>query len=117
MIGVVEAPTDTLLERVGVTVERIASHFVERMVSDPELSPHFRGIDVVALKKSQATFLTLVLGGQATAERVRTLVQLDGEQFCRVVVHLRETLLRFGLSETLSDQLMLAVLSRALPSG
>ena len=55
-----ESSFPTLLERLGGTahVKRIVDRYSERVLNDPELAPRFEGIDVAALKKSQASFLT-----------------------------------------------------------
>jgi hemoglobin len=93
----------TLLERLGGTahIERIVDRYTERVLNDPELAPRFEGIDVAALKKSQASFLTAAFGGPDQLDLGHAPVHLDDEQFGRFVLHLSESLLSYGLSGSL----------------
>jgi hemoglobin len=106
----------TLLERLGGTahIERIVDRYSERVLSDPELAPRFVGIDVAVLKKSQASFLCAAFGGPDHLDIGHAPVHLDEEQFGRFILHLYESLLSFGPADSFTEQLVLAVMTRAL---
>jgi hemoglobin len=111
-----ESSSPTLVERLGDTahIARIVDRYIERVLNDPELAPRFVGIDMVPLKKSQISFLTAAFGGPDQLELGHAPVDLDDEQFGRFVLHLYESLLSFGLSDSFTEQLVLAVMTRAL---
>ncbi len=118
LLRAAESSFPTLLERLGGTahIMRIVDRYTERVLNDPELAPRFEGIDVAALKKSQASFLTAAFGGPDQLDFGHAPVHLDDEQFGRFVLHLYESLLSYGLSDSFTEQLVLAVMTRALSS-
>ena len=118
LLHAAEPSFPTLLERLGGTahIKRIVDRYTERVLNDPELAPWFEGIDVAVLKKSQASFLVAAFGGPDQLDLGHVPVHLDAEQFGQFVLHLYESLLSCGLSDSFTEQLVLAVMTRALSS-
>jgi hemoglobin len=115
--GVPETPAPPpLFEQIGgrAAVERLVHRFVHRIVSDQRLLPHFARIDVSALKRSEFAFFTAAFGGTSDLDWREPAVDLDGEAASRVACHLYEVLVGFGLPDSLTEDLLLAVLSLAL---
>jgi len=83
-------------------------------LDDSQLRPRFAGMDAAALKASQTAFLTAAFGGPATAHPSQPAIYLDDEQFGRFVLHIYETLLSLGIPDIFTEQLVLAVMTRAL---
>ena len=55
----------TIYEEIGgtETIERLVTAFYQRVLADPMLSPFFEKTSVDKLKKMQAAFFTIALGG------------------------------------------------------
>ena len=112
----VTGASPSLLEQIGglTAVERLVDRFVHRTISDRQLAPHFARIDAAALRQSQLAFFSEAFGGTAHLDWSQPAVDLDGDAFSRVVHHLYDALVSFGLPERLNERLVLAVISRAL---
>ncbi len=108
--------TPTLLERLNaiLSIEQLVERNLARLLDDPRLVPRFAGIDAATLERSQTAFLTAAFGGPSAPLAGYTPVHLDDEQFGRYFLHVYETLLSFGLSDNFTEQLVLAVMTRAL---
>lgn len=106
----------SLLAQIGglTTVERLVHRFVDRIISDGRLAPHFAGIDTAALRQSLVAFFGEAFGGKAHLDWSEPAIDLDGEAFGRVVHHLYDVLESVGFPERLNESLVLAVMSLAL---
>ena len=109
----------TLLDALGSesSVQRIVDRLAARLLDDPLLAPTLAGVDVAQLKRTQARFFTEAFDAVRVHEPLAPVtVRATGEQFTRVVLHVQQTLESLGLPEALTEQLMLAVLGRAVSS-
>ncbi len=118
--GIAEAVP--LFDRVGGArlIELLVDRFVEKSRSDPELAPVWTRVDLSSFKKAQVAFFTQALGGSFPDGDVashRAHVQLDAEQFIRVVLLLQSALSSLGLSDDLHEELVRAVVKAALTAG
>ena len=109
-------PSASLLEQIGgrPAVERLVDRFVHRTLNDRQLAPQFAGIDVVALRQSQLAFFCEAFGGATRLDWSAPAVDLDGEAFGRVVLHLYDVLVSLGLPERLTERLALALITLAV---
>ena len=89
----------TALEQMGgqENLQRVVDDFVDRMVRDPMIGFHFRGVDVIRLKGFEAQFAAVVLGSGAPYEGravrpVHARHPISGGQFSRRKELLRQTL-------------------------
>jgi truncated hemoglobin YjbI len=114
-----DAPPLTLLARIGgvPVIDLIVFRFIETIRNDPRLADRFAAVDVAGLMSSQATFFAETFGGRMSRDVTPPLVEVDGEEFLRVVVHLHDALASLELSDSLTDQLFLAVMARVLTSN
>ena len=114
-----DAASLPVFDRIGgmPRIEWLVDRFVDEIRSDRELAPFLAGVDWASLKKSQVAFFTEAFGGHFPHPSVdlrRTHVQLEGEQFVRVALLLHDTLLSLGLPSELQEELVRAVVLRAL---
>ncbi|MGY0023074.1 group I truncated hemoglobin [Streptomyces sp. cg35] len=83
-------------------VTAVVDLFYAKVLADDRLSPHFRSIDLVALKAHQRAFIAAALGGPG-AYQGRSLraahapLSLTGADFDRVVSHLAGALTEAGV--------------------
>ncbi len=107
-----------LFDRLGGTrlIELLVDRFVEKIRSDPELSPFWTRVDRASFKKAQVAFFTQALGRRFPDADVNLHVQLDGEQFTKFVLLLQSTLSSLGLSDDVHEELVYAVVSSAVGS-
>lgn len=115
----VDAASLPLLDRIGGMpgIEWLVDRFVDEIRSDRELAPFLACVDWPSFKKSQAAFFTEAFGGdspRASVDLRRPQVELEGEQFFRVALLLHDTLLSLGLPSELQEELVVAVVLRAL---
>ena len=105
-----------LIDRLGglPVVAWIADRFIERLLDDPQLAAAFAGVDVQALKASQEAFFVQALGGVANVEWSASPVVLDGGQLALLALHLNDTLESLGLSQALVEQVLDALVARAV---
>lgn len=89
-------------------------HFYEKVLADPRVSPFFDDVDVEAVKRQQAAFFAMALGGPddyrgrelgPAHARVRK-AGLDQERFDVFMGHFRDTLHEFGVDGDLVEQVM-----------
>lgn len=83
-------------------VAAVVDLFYAKVLADERLAPHFRAIDLVALKAHQRAFIAAALGGPG-AYQGRSLreahapLSLTGADFDRVVSHLAGSLTEAGV--------------------
>jgi truncated hemoglobin YjbI len=107
----------TLLDVAGGApgVQRIVDRLVRRLLRDPLIAPSLDGVDLIRLKRAQARFFTDAFGAVRVHEPLTPLaVRVSGEQFTRVMLHVHQTIVSLDLPETLTEQLMLAILAEGL---
>jgi truncated hemoglobin YjbI len=107
----------TLLDVAGGApgVQRIVDRLVRRLLRDPLIAPSLDDVDLIRLKRAQARFFTDAFSAVRVHEPLTPLsVRVSGEQFTRVMLHVHQTIVSLDLPETLTEQLMLAVLARGL---
>lgn len=95
----------SLFERLGqeAGIRTAVDDFYVRVVADPQLAPHFEGIDLPRLRRHQTALLSQVTGGPVEYSG-RDLATghaglgITPEDFDRVVGHLVGTLTALGVS-------------------
>lgn len=99
----------------GVSVPEIVERLVRRLRADPVLAPALDGVDLARLKADQVRYFTAAFSAVRVHEPLSSVaIRVNGEQFTRVVLHVQDTLVSLRLPETLTEQLMLAVLARSI---
>ena len=115
-----DAASLPLFDRIGGMpgIEWLVNRFVDEIQSDRSYTPlALHGAIRLSFKNSQAAFFTEAFGGdfpRASVDLRRPQVKLEGEQFFRVALLLHDTLLSLGLPSELQEELVLAVVLRAL---
>lgn len=107
----------TLLDAVGGAsgIQRIVDRLVRRLQRDPLIAPSLDGVDMIRLKRAQTRFFTDAFSAVRVHEPLTPLtVRVSGEQFTRVVLHIHQTIVSLELPETVTEQVMLAVLARGV---
>jgi truncated hemoglobin YjbI len=111
----------SLFDRIGGrgSVAGLVEHFERRLASDAELAVQLAPMGAAALSDGLTAFLTDALGGpvaDASSDRPTAplSVWLDAEPFTRVVAHLWVTLLDLDVSTDLRDEVVVAIVLRAL---
>lgn len=96
----------TLYERIGgdETVHAVVADFYRRVLSDPELSPFFAGIDAERLEVMQREFFAAALDGPLRytgrpMNEVHSGLGIQLRHLSRFLDHLLETLASRGLDE------------------
>lgn len=98
----------------GAAVRSVVDRFYELVLIDPLLRPYFAGVDLAALRRHQALFLSQVTGGPATYDG-RAMVEahagsrIDDEAFDRVATHLAEALREHSIGAAEIDEVLGAV--------
>ena len=94
----------SLYERLGqeVGIRTAVDDFYVRVVADPQLAPHFAGIDLPQLRRHQTALLSQVTGGpvEYTGRELaagHAGLQITPDDFDRVVGHLVDTLTALGV--------------------
>ncbi|KXZ51779.1 hypothetical protein GPECTOR_11g222 [Gonium pectorale] len=112
--------TGSLYDRLGglAAIEAAVGVFYKRIISDPELSPFFEGVDMRKQERKQMAFMTYVFGGAGeyqgrdlAAAHKRLILEkgLNEGHFDKVAVHLEETLRSLGVPEDLVGEAMTIV--------
>ena len=117
--AVLDSRQPALLDALGgeSSVQRIVDRLAARLLDDPLLATALAGVDVAQLKRTQARFFTEAFDAVRVHDPPMPFtVRVTGEQFTRVVLHVQQTLESLGLPEDRTEQLMLAVLARAVSS-
>ena len=97
-----------------VAIAKVVDGFYERVLADGSLAPFFDGVDMPALRRHQAAFLSAATGGPqpytgpdlAAAHAGRGI---RDEHFGRVVEHLVATLANVGVAPDVIDETVTAL--------
>lgn len=94
----------TIYEQIGGnhTIERLITAFYQRVLADPLLSPFFETTSIEKLKKMQAAFFTIALGGPDPEMDISIYEAHRGrgiqrQHLTRFTEHLVETLREIGI--------------------
>lgn len=90
---------------------RLADVFIDRLIADPRVGHHFKGIKPAHLKTQIADFLCLVLGGGCpydgeTMQRSHADMKIDRAEFLRVVELLQDSMDARGIPFPVQNQLL-----------
>lgn len=93
--------------------------FYEKVIADPTLAPHFKGLDMDAQAKKFVAFMTMAMGGphEYTGKDLRTAHQrlvnngLGDPHFDAILDHLEHVLQDMGIDQDLIDQTLELVAS------
>jgi hemoglobin len=96
----------SMFEKIGgdAVVRPAVALFYQRVLDDPELSDHFKGVDLARLRAHQRAFVTAVLGGPALfggrpLEVAHAGLEITDHSFDAMVEHLVAALRDLGVQE------------------
>lgn len=103
----------SLYERLGgqVAIEAAVHLFYEKVLNDGELRVFFQTADLDDLRQKQIDFMTQAFGGPAVYKGLDMAsahknMGITEEDFSRVVVHLKDTLLELGVADELITEVL-----------
>jgi hemoglobin len=90
---------------------RLTDVFVDRLIADPRIGHHFKGIRPAHLKKQIPDFICLVLGGGCayegdTMKRSHADLKIDRAEFLRMVELLQDSMDALGIPFAVQNQLL-----------
>lgn len=102
----------TLYEKLGGegAINQVVDSFYEKILSDPETSPFFDGVDMEKQRQKQKNFITFATGGPnnysgKTMKDGHAHLSITNKDFDNVVTHLVNTLKEFNVAQADIDAL------------
>jgi len=102
----------SIFDQIGdpAAVTTTVDDFYRRMITDPELTPYFDGVDMKRLKGHQRSFIAAAIGGPEpylgrSMREAHSHLDIAPAHFDRVVDHLAETLADLGVSVDIIGQI------------
>jgi hemoglobin len=96
----------TLYEKIGgePTIEKLITHFYQRVLADPLLQPFFENTSIEKLQRMQAVFFSAALDGPPMTTKLELFESHRGrgirrEHLTQFTDHLVETLREIGIEE------------------
>jgi hemoglobin len=106
-------PQPSLYEQLGGAdaIEAVVAGFYERMLSDPQIRPFFRGVQMTRQHDKQVQFFTTALGGPSIYRgkdmvTVHKGMRIANKHFDLLVKHLTDTLVEAEVPASLREQVI-----------
>ncbi|MFC3995785.1 group 1 truncated hemoglobin [Nocardiopsis sediminis] len=109
-------PASTIYDRIGghEAIEAVVDDFYVRVLADEHLAGFFTGTNMSRLKGRQAEFFSAALGGPVTytgrgMKEVHAGLNIGREHFELVAAHLTDALLKAGVPEDTTGEIIAAI--------